>query len=1705
MACMEFYLKQISPCTGDPLIISLDSNTKEIGRSAIPALEQYTQISRRHAKITKINHGEWVIEDLNSMNGVFVEHKLIGKRGKRKLNVGDTIGFGVSNVGDPLGLVCIFMVKLKEVKNEPIEIVTLSDDENEINKSSNSNISQVDTTTGVDATPNASSNILPTPRFSFLSETSTGATSNKSTLKKNAAVSSAKVMTSHNDIDNENNLPPNVVSQVDISKGTAATHTSNLNTLSSHKRSSLAEISSVTNDLTSSCLSSNSTALKESTVKNNNVTSNNLSSDKTVALSNEDNNCENSSSSKFFGQSISSKETDKTLRLLNVSSPNFSSVSNLNRSKSAISNNISSSPSSSPDKSTVKSLQQLPNKCITKTIRDSEDSSNRCLVTSDLDEDDTKLIKECAVHLVKCDSSSFNLPADVKKPAILKRTLSDSVKEKNTKKQRNDYHNESENFQTNNSLTNRRDFNAKLPNVTFVADERLNNKMDDDNRFENIDDNIGYSQVEEVICISDDDSYLDFTSSQPIKLEPVDDEDEDFRILDELPEENDIEIEFDSGANSESIEAIHNFMEHAELSTVNIKVEKGDSSDLENLHKTPLNTESATNAIEETYNSNPSREFDCHPNTLEKGSDYEQNSERRKFKDSNSSSFIDKFDKRKLNSNVKSKLKMTDPLPIKRRGRRLRGREEWFEPSEEDGSSEKSESLGNTNNFKADISNSSKRKQKYVSSPSSVKSSNKSKLPTEKSRCKHINSKDEMHLTKKEKLRMIELKRVEQAALNAQPVFKKPAPVKKRNDNFGSRSQFLTALPSEVEVVAKPSTSNQNKKELKSKPLGKRAMNNVLSSSNSVSKNNLASKNVPAGHHPAMKGSSVSNGTANKNITNDSNVKMVNNKAFSSSASSKEQSISKSSGFDPRLNKKQFRHQPKDKDIQVPKWNQDKTNAPIAVVSEILNSSKENHKNVIRQTVNAHDLSRSALPKHPPTVKISFYTVLEKIVGLNVKWILEQKKQPLPPPDVSKGAIELPLYFESYEHYISVFQPMLMLEIWEELCKEAQPILNSIKDKVLNKFYFSIKGFRNVNNFSVYECESLINSHSPRPLEGTLVILEIKTVESRISPILGYINNYQIVNASRAEKPSEWNNVDPQWTRNADLWKFSIFAKIRSLSPKLGEIMKGNVVFSIKNKLRLADALKSLQSSPLCRCILRPDQRICSVDYPSATHTSRDFSPSQKVVIEGVSEELSKPKQESKMILLQGPPGTGKTHTIVGLLDSLIFSNAVSNKKILVVAPSNAAIDEIGCRLIDFNEKVSYTKRQIRFVRIGLDKNMNTKMKPYFLDEKAISFYDEERKKSERYKKLELDEKLKKIKKLQEEMKRHPSYQKKKTIDSLLLQYKNIEEEKRNKATDKTIKQIKMNILKDCNVILSTLGSCCQGMMISAFHNGFISFSACIIDEATQCTEIEILQPLTFNISKLILVGDHNQLPATVSSQLALRKNFDRSMFERFYMYFSDKSVNPVFMLTEQFRMHSEICRFPSKFFYDGKLITVPDNDIRYRHFPVYPYIVYDILDSQETNCASSKTNCNEARAIASLCTELIRLESNATIGIITPYQAQVKLYRDTLHHNPGYKNIEINTVDSFQGREKDIIIVSCVRANSSSGGIGFLSCRKRLNVAITRARHCLIVCIHSRTLEICDYWKDLINDARKRRCFATVPTSKDMPQIFYETLRKRL
>ena len=410
--------------------------------------------------------------------------------------------------------------------------------------------------------------------------------------------------------------------------------------------------------------------------------------------------------------------------------------------------------------------------------------------------------------------------------------------------------------------------------------------------------------------------------------------------------------------------------------------------------------------------------------------------------------------------------------------------------------------------------------------------------------------------------------------------------------------------------------------------------------------------------------------------------------------------------------------------------------------------------------------------------------------------------------------------------------------------------------------------------------------------------------------------------------------------------------------------------------------------------------------------------------------------------VVHGPPGTGKTTTLV----EAIRETLMRENQVLVCAQSNMAVDWISEKLVD---------RGINVLRIGNPTRVNDKMLSFTYERRFEAHPD--------YPQLwALRKAIRELRGKRREARGEKFHQK---LESL-----------KSRATELEIR-INNELFGEARVIASTLVGSANRLLDGQ------KFGTLFIDEAAQALEAACWIPLR-RVSRVVLAGDHCQLPPTVKSIAALKAGLGVTLMERIV----ETHPEAVTLLKIQYRMNDDIMRFSSDYFYDGQVESAPE--VKFRGIldldrPM-EWIDTSELDEKEEFVGESYGRINKAEAELTLDTlqqyfERISkqrlLDEHIDVGIISPYRAQVQYLRRLLmkreFFKPFRRQISINTVDGFQGQERDIIVISLVRSNDE-GQIGFLRDLRRMNVAITRARMKVIILGSRQTLARHAFYRQL-------------------------------
>ncbi|NXT85818.1 SETX helicase, partial [Zapornia atra] len=793
-----------------------------------------------------------------------------------------------------------------------------------------------------------------------------------------------------------------------------------------------------------------------------------------------------------------------------------------------------------------------------------------------------------------------------------------------------------------------------------------------------------------------------------------------------------------------------------------------------------------------------------------------------------------------------------------------------------------------------------------------------------------------------------------------------------------------------------------------------------------------------------------------------------------------------------------------------------------SVSSNVLQARNDNTSNIPRRPASeAHHSSFLGAQQRDHSI----------FVNEVLKWTYEMFtscSQFGPPSNLLQSVVAaVPVRFQGYNDYFNTFFPLMMLNAFETLAQEW--VENQrVREK---SYYFCLQNFSaelNTADFTAHFQESDL-ARQLHPKEDDLIFLvvqkkkdtfrEVSEMENPTVHHVGLVTRFARA-SGRLTRQKEQHTVCHLSVKTQGNLSFFINKQVKCV-----------VVGSLVTTRRKFKGLLLLSRSQLAKPIINPSYndfcpRDLSIASGSAAWDMNEYNEGQKRAIETAYAMVKQHPGLPKICLIHGPPGTGKSKTIVGLLFRVLRQNTRNEQatqktnsrmkpnRFLVCAPSNAAVDELMKKIIvAFKEKCQNRQEplgncgDIKLVRLGAEKAINSEVRGFSLDKQVEhrmkrkpGDYDQDIQK----KKEALDQQLDMLSR-QRAMHR---CEKKEVSQMLDDEIGRLSKERQQLASQlKEVRghsqKVQVDIILESDIICCTLSTSGGSLLESAFwRQGLDPFSCVIVDEVRQSCEVETLIPLIHRCNKLVLVGDPKQLPPTVKSMTAQEYGYDQSLMARLHRHLEEQVHKnllrslPVVQLTVQYRMHPDICLFPSNYVYGRTLKTdkATEENRCSSEWPFQPYLIFDVGDGHEERDNDSFSNPQEVKLVMELIRTIKEKRKDLglrRIGIITPYSAQKKKIQEQLdkvfkNNSPG----EVDTVDAFQGREKDCIIVTCVRANSTKGSIGFLASLQRLNVTITRARYSLFILGRLKTLMENKDWNELIQDAQRRG--AIIKTSEN-------------
>ncbi|XP_076289225.1 uncharacterized protein LOC143213354 [Lasioglossum baleicum] len=723
-------------------------------------------------------------------------------------------------------------------------------------------------------------------------------------------------------------------------------------------------------------------------------------------------------------------------------------------------------------------------------------------------------------------------------------------------------------------------------------------------------------------------------------------------------------------------------------------------------------------------------------------------------------------------------------------------------------------------------------------------------------------------------------------------------------------------------------------------------------------------------------------------------------------------------------------------------------------------------------------------------------------------WLEQQQSQlrldrtaPIVPDDVLH---EMLTHYKSYDEYYRAILPRVLLETWHEITRNFAPVDNCRQPTLMCSIIensIQTKTLSSNLQLTTLGLEVLVTRKDREkkayPVEGDLVFLEYSNIEQEgqtFIKVFGYVDDDRqtILSDNTHYNKELMNYVERPYAL------ITYIIRTKPLKPGIvvNKVARLTRAGKLRPNLQMVQALEYLPKSPLMNLILSPKiEEYCLPTVPIQSEqlfTREKLNKKQLEAVFKVTETIV--QNQAKLCFIQGPPGTGKSTVIVNIVSQVLYNKRryTSSKgalKILVCAPTNAAIDEITLRLLQIRS--SMKQNQFNIVRIGQTGVTDPVVKNISVTELTKQEMKRTRTSSMN---IPLDSVKEKSRVKIHSLMCTSTHNMCDCEDHLQTTTARL-----NKKESVRIQQdAETAVLSQADIITCTLSSIYSKQAETFFMANKKGISVCIMDEATQSTEAETLIPLMLGVNTLVLVGDPNQLPATIPSPRGKIEGRDQSIFSRIQNAFEMNPANPIIMLDTQYRMSHDICRWPSKFLYAGNLETgTPPNE----EFPFHPYRLFNIYTSQNND----NSNTAEAQFVANMMYTMVT-QANLdgweciSYGILTPYNNQkpvilakineiLSLLPDIIRKKIKF---EVSTIDGFRGKERDVVMLSCVRSQH----IGCLSDRQRLSVALTRAKHSLIICGNIGLFNKDPIWNSLLSDAKSREVYFKVDAQAESWEI---------
>ncbi|XP_064628042.1 uncharacterized protein LOC135487848 isoform X2 [Lineus longissimus] len=757
------------------------------------------------------------------------------------------------------------------------------------------------------------------------------------------------------------------------------------------------------------------------------------------------------------------------------------------------------------------------------------------------------------------------------------------------------------------------------------------------------------------------------------------------------------------------------------------------------------------------------------------------------------------------------------------------------------------------------------------------------------------------------------------------------------------------------------------------------------------------------------------------------------------------------------------------------------------------------------------------------------------ILNWNYSWLKEQEKMTVPPPIIDTSRIHPnQRTFDTMVDYYKVFTPYIMLETWQKMfndhIKHASP---QFKHDVVITGLKPPQGNGHMCSMDLI-CKAKIMKGERRIFqEDDLVMAVVQLAETGVHcPVLAYVKKCTVVPVNPTDFDDRslefcWNGHERRdLIQNYDLAIYKLTLKFRKIVYAPGTIIPVRAVSSLSMAIRQFSAMFFLSKNMTLRQhILKPNRPNVFNESTAVLDKkvmSAGYHKDQADAICIAAKAALQPYAVARIILIKGPAGSGKSHMVPEIIRQImkLEKDWIGGKpKVLLCAPNECALDNMVRKVLKRKQEL-----KINLLRIG-SRNVHPDVLPFCLDN-LVKMQANNLAKIERN--AHVSDLKKDLLNLKDSINRNTARMQSLRLDGRaqsmneakclegVVNRERTRKDNQQKIYDAMIQhrfkeaEIRQDLLHATEVICCVLNSPDANVLMDHFKTSLkgqqantrqLNFTCAIIDEATSCTELDTLIPLQFGTSKLILLGDTEQLQASVAAEKSYQLKLGCSLFKRLieYWHFKCETLHrPVLELRMLHRAGPEVMMFPYRHFY--KQDKCPPYSTRTdrsdKASGILPYLVFDIIEKKVLENQGDSPDSLEMMFLLKLCETIKEQNGDIKIVILPPTDDLKKAIRARFQLT-NLRNVDVLRYHSLQGKEYPVVIIPCFCIGNNMDPIGELAQSRKCLVALTRAQRALYICGRMHNIaNRSELWKNLVNDAANRGKLVKVDKKMDAQRI---------